>query len=79
MIKMGKDTNIKITNVTVEADAMRALVQAFNILQNSKKTREVALAITKLEESMMWLNRDRTNKGELEPNPTHVKTKVKNR
>lgn len=62
---------------TTEAQAMRAMIQAFGVLQSSNPSRELSLAITKLEESMMWLNRDRTNKGELKPNPTHVKSTVK--
>lgn len=36
------------------------------------KSRENSLAITKIEEAMMWNNKDRTLKGELKPYETHV-------
>jgi len=36
------------------------------------KSRENSLAITKIEEAMMWNNKDRVIKGELAPSETHV-------
>jgi len=38
----------------------------------NKSSRENSIAITNLETAMMWNNKDRANKGELKPNPTHV-------
>lgn len=38
----------------------------------SKKTRENSLALTKIEEAMMWNNKDRAMKGQLGKNETHV-------
>lgn len=35
-------------------------------------SRELSLAATNLEQAMMWLNKDRANKGYLEKSPTHV-------
>ncbi len=54
--------------------------QAFGLLQTalslmrdgSGRTRELSVAITELETSMMWLNKDRANKGQLPQAPTHV-------
>ncbi len=41
-------------------------------LQARAASRENSLAITHLETAMMWFNKDRANKGELEKNDTHV-------
>lgn len=57
---------------TAEAAVIRAMEQAHALLLNANLTRESSIVLTKLEEVMMWCNKDRTNKGELKPNPTHV-------
>lgn len=56
-----------------EAQATTKMCQAFTLLNISNKTRENSLAITKVEEAMMWNNKDRTIKGQLKPYNTHVK------
>lgn len=35
-------------------------------------SRENSIVLTKLEEAMMWFNKDRTLRGELTPTETHV-------
>lgn len=56
-----------------EGLAHSSMVNAFRELKAvSGKSRENSLALTKLEEAMMWNNKDRTIKGQLEKNPTHV-------
>lgn len=61
-------------NETEEAKAVKAMTQALEILRSGmvKPTRENSIVITKLEEALMWCNKDRTNKGELKANPIHV-------
>lgn len=41
-------------------------------LRKQAPSRELSLAITNLEQALMWFNKDRTLKGELTPTPTHV-------
>ena len=57
--------------MTDEAKAVELMSEALNTLKGAISSRENSLAITKLEEAMMWSNKDRTIKGELKPNPTH--------
>ena len=58
------------------ADYLRG---AFEVLNSSliQDSRERRLAITKIEEASMWLNKDRTIKGLLTATPTHLENKVK--
>jgi hypothetical protein len=60
------------TQETAEGFAVRMMTDAFNALKNTVGSRENSLAMTKLEEAMMWCNKDRTIKGEFKPNETHV-------
>lgn len=46
--------------------------EAFELLPGFTPSRELSLVKTKLEEAMMWLNKDRTITGDLKPNDTHV-------
>jgi hypothetical protein len=57
---------------TNEAEAVKAMMTVLELLKKANPSRENSLVITKLEEAMMWCNKDRTIKGELQPNPTHV-------
>jgi hypothetical protein len=57
---------------TKEAEAVKAMTTALELLKKATPSRENSLVITKLEEAMMWCNKDRTIKGELTPNSTHV-------
>lgn len=58
--------------MTLEANAYVCLTDALSLMRDAEKTREISVAITELETAIMWLNKDRANKGELKPNPTHV-------
>ncbi len=58
--------------ITNEAKAVELMTEALTALKGATSTRENSIAITKLEEAMMWSNKDRTLKGELKPNSTHV-------
>lgn len=56
-----------------EKQAFGLLQTALDLMRNgSARTRELSVAITELETSMMWLNKDRSNKGQLPQTPTHV-------
>ncbi len=57
---------------TKEKKSFDLMVQAFDMLKDAVGSRELSLVKTKLEEAMMWINKDRTLKGELTANPTHV-------
>jgi len=64
---------------TIEAKAMEKMKEAFELLKGvtpeeaqALKSRENSLVLTKLEEAMMWCNKDRTIKGEFTPNEDHV-------
>lgn len=59
-------------NDTNEAKAVTSITQALELLREANPSRENALSITKLEEALMWCNKDRTIKGQLKPYPTHV-------
>ena len=48
------------------------MASALMHLRNQPKSRELSLAITNLEQSLMWFNKNRTIKGELTPTATHV-------
>lgn len=52
--------------------AVKLMTDALRHLQGVKPSRENSISITNLEQAMMWSNKDRTVKGELTPNPTHV-------
>ena len=58
-----------------ESDALVLLNTALELMTNKlvTKSRELSIAITQLETAMMWLNKDRANKGFIQPNKTHVK------
>lgn len=45
---------------------------ALEVMRGSTPSRELSLAITNLEQAMMWLNKHRANSGELEKSETHV-------
>lgn len=54
-------------------DAFNGIRTAHALLSSPNlKSRENSLTLTKLEEGMMWLNKDRTIKGFLPVNETHV-------
>ena len=58
---------------TEEGNAFELMKQALTELRSVKsKTRENSLAATKLEEAVMWNNKDRAIKGELEKSETFV-------
>lgn len=57
--------------ITTE-DIHEMMKSALINLRELPKTREVSLAITKLEEALMWFNKSRTISGELTPTETHV-------
>lgn len=60
---------------TDEGQAVFLMDEALLSLKKATPSRENSLVITKLEEAMMWCNKDRTIKGELKPNATHVEAK----
>lgn len=53
------------------AEAFEKMSEAYALLREVTSSRENSLAITNLEQAMMWCNKDRTIKGELSPYPTH--------
>lgn len=53
-------------------NAFAYMKQALGHLSSAQPSRENSLAITKLEEAIMWNNKDRTIKGNLKPTDTHV-------
>lgn len=60
-----------VGQLEIAHDAMTA---AFMLLKEEKTgSREHSLALTKLEEAMMWNNKDRTIRGFLKANETHAK------
>ncbi len=58
----------------LQEDAFNNIRQAFVLLSTPDcRSRENSIVLTKLEEAMMWTNKDRTIKGFLEQNKdTHV-------
>jgi hypothetical protein len=59
-------------------DAIKAMQNAFALLSSPNiRSRENSLVLTKLEEAMMWCNKDRTIKGFLSTNPTHTTNSAK--
>lgn len=60
------------TERTNEELAVSRLMEALELLKQAAPSRENSLAITKIEEALMWSNKDRTIKGQLQPYPTHV-------
>jgi hypothetical protein len=57
---------------TSEQIAFELMRRAFSLMCLSAPSRENSLAKTKLEEAMMWCNKDRAIKGQLTKSPTHV-------
>lgn len=60
-------------NKTQEEQAWEKMKEAFELLKSVAPTRENSVALTQLETAMMWVNKDRVNKGQLEALPTHVR------
>lgn len=58
-----------MTSQHMAHDFMKSALESLRIATPS---RECSLAITQLETAMMWNNKDRANKGELEKSETHV-------
>ena len=58
--------------ITTEEQAFDTIKLVFEDLSMATPSRELSLVKTKLEEAMMWLNKDRANKGQLEGSETHV-------
>lgn len=48
------------------------LTRAFDALKNRPASRENSLALTNLEQAMMWFNKDRAINGEISKTETHV-------
>lgn len=72
---MDEKTKIDTTEElkTKQSRAHDFMRQAFKVLgESSVQSRESALARTKLEEAIMWNNKDRAILGELEKSETHV-------
>ena len=57
---------------TAKEELFDRLKENFEDLNKYEKTRELSLAITNLEQAMMWFNKYRTISGELGAYPTHV-------
>lgn len=57
---------------TKEAQAVRLMERAVKILEGLYKTNELSTSMMFLQTALMWENKDRTNKGELKPNSTHI-------
>jgi hypothetical protein len=55
-----------------EAKVHRLMKEAFEAIAVLPSSRELSLVKTKLEEALMWFNKDRTIKGLLAPTETHV-------
>lgn len=55
-----------------EEVAVEHMQHALTALRESSPSRERSVAITQLETALMWANKDRTIKGQLFANPTHV-------
>jgi len=56
-------------------EALEALLKGFALMvnvNNEERSRELSVAITELETSMMWLNKTRAIKGYLNKTETHV-------
>lgn len=51
------DTLITVFDGTTNEEVLEMLINRMNYLQNEFPCRENALVITKLEESLMWLNK----------------------
>ena len=67
---VASEESITAIQLRVAHDAMTA---ALMLLREDKiGSREHSLALTKLEEAMMWNNKDRTNNGFLKPYNTHA-------
>lgn len=67
------DAQSENTKQSPEGFAFEKMKEAFTALNNTKASRENSIAITNLEQAMMWCNKDRVIKGELEKsNSTHV-------
>lgn len=63
----------KVPELLQEAvDLMAQAFQKLNTANHDARTRELSVSITQLEDSIMWLNKDRTMRGLLQANPTHV-------
>ena len=59
--------------IVILSDAYELIRQAFFALNNpAMDSRENSIVLTKLEEAMMWCNKDRANKGFLPKTDTHV-------
>lgn len=56
----GSTELVTVNNGTTNEEVLSMLIDRMNYLQNKFPCRENALVITKLEESLMWLNK-RTN------------------
>ncbi len=50
----------------------KALIK-LNAVNHDGRTRELSVSITEIETGLMWLNKDRANRGYLPASPTHVK------
>jgi hypothetical protein len=58
--------------------AIELMAEAFMLLSSANhdaRTRELSVSIIQLEDSMMWLNKDRTMRGFLKAYPTHIEEK----
>lgn len=67
--QLARQTLEKESNEVKASDLM---IDAFVKLKMSETSRENSIALTKIEEAMMWNNKDRVVKGHLEPSKTHI-------
>lgn len=56
-VELGSTQLITINNGTTNEEVLAMLIDRMNYLQGKFPCRENALVITKLEESLMWLNK----------------------
>lgn len=62
-------------NETLLQEAVNLVTEALvklNSVNHDGRTRELSVAITEIEGGLMWLNKDRANRGYLPKSPTHV-------
>lgn len=72
-VEVGSPNMKTVANGTTNEEVLRVLINRLNFLQAKFPCRENAIVITKLEESLMWLNKRTTDRLERGVEGKHIK------
>lgn len=77
MEEIRRIIDVPHADIHKENRAFHDIFSALKHMWKADRTRELSVAITTLETAMMWLNKDRANKGLIPKTETHINSETR--